>query len=470
MLKEKKTRLNKVLLAGNILATIWLACDSIPHFFESTEMTELTFQVKMLMTIILIPLIYYFLIIYSGYFNKWKRHLFILIIPIISIVSWVTNSFPYAFVSDVRVENRAMMLSITFQPQLGLYVFMIYAYTVILICIGILIFRAARGTKDYRNQTVKVVLALSFALMGNGLTLLVFSDITPRGNNTGDMTSIFVFVFFALMYLMVSHSQVNYEDQIMQMTMSEALRKNEFCLFLQPQYKWNGRKYEMVGAEALIRWIKEGAVYKRPDQFIPIAERNGMIIAMGNWVVDEIFRINAELKNKGIDLKLSINVSSLQLKGKSFVKHLEEVKDNYKEIDIDLVIEITESIVLDYEKEVACNLNKIQEMGVQIALDDFGTGYSSLSYLKKLPIDFLKIDKTFIDDVHTDTQSLTPFILDIAKKLRLQTIVEGTELIEQVEILKGHCDYFQGYYFSKPLDEVIFMKKVDEQFVLSAGM
>lgn len=251
-----------------------------------------------------------------------------------------------------------------------------------------------------------------------------------------------------------SIEQRNREILEMQIKLKRALFNNEFHLYLQPQISYTEDGFQLVGAESLIRWKTSEGEFFTPDKFIPIAESNGMIIPIGNWILEEIFRIDRYLKSHGISIKLAINVSSRQLGNSDFAARVQEIMERNREQNINLVIEITESFLLtDLEKAIESMLT-IQKLGIGIALDDFGTGFSSLSYLTKLPINYLKIDKSFIDDIADPARNnLTPSIISMAKVLGLQTIAEGVETQEQVNrLLTEECDLLQGYYFSKPVE------------------
>lgn len=254
----------------------------------------------------------------------------------------------------------------------------------------------------------------------------------------------------------------NHDTLDMQTQLKSALDKKEFRLYLQPQVSSEDGKYVITGAEALIRWrTLDGKIYT-PDKFIPVSESNGMIIPIGNWIVDEIFRIDKLLKEQDIDIKLSINVSSKQLEDNSLLYKIKDMYQNNALQRIHLVIEITESILLqDIDKAIEV-LNEIKSMGIGISLDDFGTGFSSLSYLTRLPLDYIKIDKSFIDDfAKPNTTNLTANIIAIAKTLNLKTVAEGVETLEQVnKLLEEKCDQLQGYYFNRPLDIPDFIEYV----------
>ncbi|MCE1255689.1 MAG: EAL domain-containing protein, partial [Anaerolineae bacterium] len=224
----------------------------------------------------------------------------------------------------------------------------------------------------------------------------------------------------------------------------------------------HGNHFKIVGAEALIRWkSKDGQIFT-PDKFIPISETNGMIYEIGDWVFAEIFRVNEKLKKHGINIKLAINVSSKQLDGGSFLERVKEMYDEDKLQEIKLEVEITESFLLQNFEKAIESLLELKHLGVEIALDDFGTGFSSLNYLTRLPIDYLKIDRSFISNLDKPRQkNITSSIISMAKTLNLKTIAEGVETLEQVNILVNEaCDELQGYYFSRPLEIDDFIKLV----------
>jgi diguanylate cyclase (GGDEF)-like protein/PAS domain S-box-containing protein len=256
----------------------------------------------------------------------------------------------------------------------------------------------------------------------------------------------------------------NHEILEMQIKLNTALANNEFNLYLQPQTAFTGNGFKLVGAEALIRWKTIDGKIFTPDKFIPISESNRMIIPIGNWVLEEIFRIDKLLKINGINIKLSINVSSKQFENGNLVSKIKEIFKENSSQNIDLVIEITESFLLHDTEKAIQSLLEIKKLGIGISIDDFGTGFSSLSYLTRLPVDYLKIDKSFIDDIaNTDHKNLTSNIIFMAKTLNLKTVAEGVETREQISrLIDEGCDELQGYYFSKPLAVSDFIKYVKQ--------
>lgn len=235
--------------------------------------------------------------------------------------------------------------------------------------------------------------------------------------------------------------------------LKEAVNMNRFLLYYQPQYDSKSRK--LRGVEALIRWKDDSGKMISPGVFIPIAEKNGMIVPIGAWVLEEGIRKYATWRESyNCDMVLSLNISSIQYKRPDFVSNLLEILEKYRVNPKDIELEITESILIDDFDQVVAKLHMLKEYGIKISLDDFGTGYSSLSYLKGLPIDTLKIDKSFIDSVIQDesTQVITESIISMVKKLGFETVAEGVETEEQYEYLKKiDCDNIQGFLLGKPM-------------------
>lgn len=243
----------------------------------------------------------------------------------------------------------------------------------------------------------------------------------------------------------------------LQTRLKEAIEHKEFSLFLQPQVSCTEGRFQLSGAEALIRWhLPEGGMCP-PDKFIPIAEKNGMITAIDQWVFEEILRINEKLRDNGIVLKLAVNVSARQLETDEFIDKLSR-NPAILENQIILELEITERFLLtDFDRALFA-LKRIRNLGIYAALDDFGTGFSSLSYLARLPINYLKIDKSFIDNIEGET-SLVPDIIAMAKKLGIKTIAEGVETKSRaVRLFEEKCDEIQGYYFGGPMDIEAFIE------------
>lgn len=243
------------------------------------------------------------------------------------------------------------------------------------------------------------------------------------------------------------------QDIDMENKLKEAVFQQNFTIAFQPQYQADNKR--LRGVEALIRWKdKEGNMIS-PSIFIPIAEKNGTIIPIGTWVMEESVRIFSGWKEKyHPSLILALNISAIQYKRKDFVDSLMGVLEKYRVAPSEVELEITESVLIDDLEEVTNKLHVLKEHGFKISLDDFGTGYSSLSYLKGLPIDTLKIDKSFIDTVISDnnTKIITESIIYMVKRLGYETVAEGVETEEQFEYLKSiKCDNIQGYLLGRPM-------------------
>lgn len=235
--------------------------------------------------------------------------------------------------------------------------------------------------------------------------------------------------------------------------LKEALFEKQFTLNYQPQY--HVETGMLRGVEALIRWKDKSGEMISPSDFIPLAERNGSIVSIGSWVIEEAIRTLAELRRKyEIKFIMSINISAIQYKRPEFVNDLMLILERYEIDPREIELELTESILIDDFKEVIEKMHTLREYGIRVSLDDFGTGFSSLSYLKGLPIDTLKIDKSFIDTVIVDesTQIITESIIHMVKRLGFETVAEGVETEDQYEYLKSiECDNIQGYFLSRPV-------------------
>ena len=232
-----------------------------------------------------------------------------------------------------------------------------------------------------------------------------------------------------------------------------ALENNEFCLYFQPQIEISTGR--LVGAEALIRWDSPLRGMVPPQEFIPVAEECGLILPIGQWVVEEACRSIASLRAEGMELeRLAINLSARQLHDRSLSDVIRNALVSNGLTPSSLELEITESLLMQDTKTATALLNELRELGMSIALDDFGTGYSSLGYLNKLPIDLLKIDRSFVRDASTDGDSIEIIsaIIAMAHSLKMQVVAEGVEDNDQLGMLaRLGCDFAQGYLISRPV-------------------
>lgn len=242
------------------------------------------------------------------------------------------------------------------------------------------------------------------------------------------------------------------ERRLLVTDLRQALADDQFELFYQPQM--NLAQNRLVGAEALIRWTHPVRGMVSPADFIPIVEQTGMIIQLGDWITRMACAQAKMWSQLPKPVRIAINLSAIQFKDKNLVKNLETILAQSR-LDPSLVeLEITEGIMMTDMDETIAKLKQFSDMGFVIAIDDFGTGYSSLSYLRKLPIDKLKIDQSFVRDLDTDKDSrdIIRCILGLAKSLNLEVIAEGVETEENERFLKElGCDEGQGYLYSKPI-------------------
>ena len=251
--------------------------------------------------------------------------------------------------------------------------------------------------------------------------------------------------------------------------------KPQLELFFHPQVKIDrtsqGWKGSVLGAETLIRWKHPTKGYIPPSSFIPIAEETGLIIPLGHWILHSSIAYLMDLQANGYKHQtLSVNFSSIQFQHEDITGMVQDIVKRRGLNPNLLKIELTESGLMRNFQEIIVKMKELRAAGYRILIDDFGTGYSSLSYLKDLPIDVVKIDKSFVDEVtrRQNDQALTKAIITLAKDLNLGIIVEGTESREQIEWLyERGCDTFQGYFFSKPLpyvDYLAFLKNFPKIF------
>lgn len=248
---------------------------------------------------------------------------------------------------------------------------------------------------------------------------------------------------------------------ILQNGLRKAIENEEFILHYQPIIQIETGK--VTGFEALIRWISPDFGFVSPNDFIQLSEEMGLIIDIGKWVIQNACLFSKKINNgRSEKLSLSINVSPIQLKQLDFVDSVREIIQ-CTDIDPKLInFEITETALIDNFESCLSILQELKQMGIKISLDDFGTGFSSLFYLNKLPIDTLKIDKSFVDnvDVNNDEKDLIQSIICIAHKLGLNVVAEGVEYANQAKKLEKYkCDMLQGYLYSKPIPEDAAIKK-----------
>ncbi|MBN3554312.1 GGDEF domain-containing protein [Fictibacillus nanhaiensis] len=240
--------------------------------------------------------------------------------------------------------------------------------------------------------------------------------------------------------------QLTFENEL-----RHALKRKEFSLVYQPQ--WSIKTKQLIGIEALIRWNHPHLGLISPSDFIPLAEKLGIIFSVGEWVLEEACKQNKRWQDADFPpLRCSVNISIAQLLHSDFPKIVSNILNRTQLDPQFLELEITESIAIVKEGYILKVLNRFKEMGISIALDDFGTGYSSLKYLSQFPIKRLKIDQTFLHEKSIINESIIRAIITMGHSMNLSVLAEGVENKEQLGFLESEgCDEIQGYYFSKPL-------------------
>jgi len=243
-----------------------------------------------------------------------------------------------------------------------------------------------------------------------------------------------------------------------------ALKNNEFELYYQPQIETHEEK--IIGAEALIRWNHPQKGLVSPLDFIPIAEENGMIIKIGEWVFKQAcHHIKKCLLHRERVVPVAINLSAVQFNNEGLIEMIETTLEKEKIPSKYIELEITESAIMKNADQAIEIINELTKRDIRISIDDFGTGYSSLAYLKKFTVDKLKIDREFIKDLPHDKEdvALTSTMIMMAKNLGLDVLAEGVETKDQVNFLiQQGCNIVQGYYYSKPLPEHEFIAYVSK--------
>ncbi len=251
--------------------------------------------------------------------------------------------------------------------------------------------------------------------------------------------------------------------------MRKAIKSEEFELYYQP--KIDVKSCGLIGAEALIRWKHPSKGFVSPGEFIPFAEETGYIKSIERWVLEKACKQKKYLKKVGYEnIQISVNMSGISLAEPDTVNFLQYLVNKYEIQTCDIVIEITETAVIKDLDHAIDTLNKLKSMGFMIALDDFGTGYSSLTHLLKLPIDIVKVDRTFIMQICEDkeTEIIFESVVKLCHKLGLTVVAEGVETKAQLELIKNYnCDIAQGYLFGRPMPGGEFMGIAKELASLS---
>jgi EAL domain-containing protein (putative c-di-GMP-specific phosphodiesterase class I) len=251
------------------------------------------------------------------------------------------------------------------------------------------------------------------------------------------------------------------ERLLMEGGLRSALQREEFRVVYQPKIDLATR--EVIGAEALIRWSHPKLGMVGPSRFVPVAEDSGLVGQIGEWVLRTVCGQIHLWQGEGVTLPVAVNVSARQFQQADLVELVIAVLSETKVPPHLLEIELTESAVMQDGEASVVALERLKGFGVQISIDDFGTGYSSLSYLKRLPLDVLKIDQSFVRDISSDPNdaAIVRAIITLARSLGMKVIAEGVETEAQLAFLNAYgCQYAQGYMFGQPLPPDEFIKLV----------
>jgi EAL domain-containing protein (putative c-di-GMP-specific phosphodiesterase class I) len=316
---------------------------------------------------------------------------------------------------------------------------------------------------------------------GNSIHMNTHIGISMYPSDANTVEELLNHAMTAKKYCKKHPSSFNYQffDQLMQETsikhlhlekeLYQAIERNEWKLLYQPKLDVNQGK--VIGAEALIRWQHPQRGLLSPFEFIEFAEQRKLIIPIGDWVIKEACKQIKNLISQGInDCKIAINLSSVQLSQPDLVQKVFSALEHYDIPPRLFEIEVTETSLIENMQIASESLKRLNNRGIPIAIDDFGTGYSSLNYLKKLPINCLKIDRSFIIDIchdHNDKQ-IVKTLISMAHSLDLKVVAEGVEDNNQLNLLNDYqCDEIQGYLLSKPVpeEELLDILKKPQQYI-----
>ena len=249
---------------------------------------------------------------------------------------------------------------------------------------------------------------------------------------------------------------------VLEKELRKALAESRFIIRYQPQITQDGNKF--IGAEALLRWSHPTEGIISPAEFIPIAEENHLIIPIGEWVLKQVcYQIKHWLEQHGHSPFITVNLSAVQIRNSDLVNFIKKLLEQTKIPPHLLELEVTETVLLHEARVSVDVLNELKKLGVKLSIDDFGTGYSSLTYLKKLPLDKLKIDRSFVKDIpgDPDSETIIRTVIGMSLDMGLEVIAEGVETKDQLDyLIKEHCSLFQGFYFDPP----IALEQIEERY------
>lgn len=343
-------------------------------------------------------------------------------------------------------------------------------FVIILEYVGSDLEKALKNTKNI-SETIREKLAEPYLLCGHQLEVTPSVGVVLFNSEHDEPEELIKQADIALYSAKDSgRNQVRFFDPLLQeeaierallvRDLRQAIERKELVLFYQPVVD---AQKNIIGVEALLRWFHPKYGLVPPDKFIPLAEKSGLILPIGEWVLttacQQLVEWQQDLQRK--HWRVAVNVSAKQLGHDDFVETVRNTVITTGAPADQLSIELTESVLQENIDGTVDKMGALRQLGVRFSLDDFGTGYSSLSYLKRLPIDNLKIDKSFVKDIFNDPSDadIIRTIIALAKNLEVAVVAEGVETVEQFEwLLENECTYFQGYLFSRPLN----IKQVNE--------
>ncbi len=339
-----------------------------------------------------------------------------------------------------------------------------------------IILKDVKGIQSASAVAQKIVDIMREPIEVNGHTLFISSSIgiSMFPNDATDSANLIKFADTAMyrakdegrdnfQFYSSEMTSLAFERVVMESSLRIAIKEEQFVVYFQPQY--NSLTNSIIGMEALVRWEHPTLGLVSPAKFIPLAEENGLIVEIDLLVMKSAMKQFSIWFKDGLNPgKLSLNLAMKQLNEKNFIKTLLNIMHSYNFQPEWLELEVTEGQIMKNPDDAILKLRKISEIGIEIAIDDFGTGYSSLAYLKKIPLDKLKIDQSFVRDIpnNEDDMAITKAIIALGKSLNLKLIAEGVETKEQKEFLEDNgCVNIQGYFYSRalPIDQITQMLK-----------
>ena len=317
-------------------------------------------------------------------------------------------------------------------------------------------FREPFGTGDREGKDLPLTASIGVALASLDATsfeeLLAYADVAAYEAKQGGRAR---HTFFS------RQVQANFQSaRRLKEELTLAIERNEFELYFQPHVEMTSGR--VAGAEALIRWNHPERGLVAPMEFIPFAERHGFAEQIGTWVMRETIRISAPWRHADPTVTIWFNMAQSELQCSSLAARLDELQPGLHGVGV----EITEETVMENAHELAAAIGMLRDAGFCIALDDFGTGYSSLAHVRHLPVDVIKIDRSFINGIPGDRHDITivSAVLSIAEQYGYSTVAEGVETMEQVAFLAaGGCTYGQGYLYARPMPATAFERWMRER-------